>query len=599
MEDDKHQPHRFTSDEALRFMQEVMQNSLEAEDIDDADVKYEVCSVSGANDCNTVDATNKITNLNGTSARPGPHMAKRPRLSTWHINDDQWCEIDSQSRVKTNLSFDFQPRNGFSPGVTPNLNAESTPLDCFLQIFTDDVANLLLDLLNDCSFARSHGGTHDWNRPDPSWTPVDICDLRKFIAVLTAMSLDKRPLLADYFSKHQALYTPFYSQMFPRDRFRSILTAVQILGNPNADDKNKIEPFAKALVERFSAAFTPFENVAIDEMIVGYPGHWHYKQLNTSKPTKDRIKSFGLVDCSTGYIVNLFTYFGANTGYDADADTDELGGDAEEIFATLLSPLGTGYHIFADKWYTTRSLINSLSDKGYYYTGKVEVTREGFPAALINMELEQTESRYWLLQDESLMCVTWIGKKDQEPVTLVSSRAVAEDVTRSGRLKPAIVDKYNTRMNCCDKLEEYNSLFDKKNRQWWKKSFHWLIEVTFVNAHRLYVLTRLRDVKTQDLTLKVFKLHLIEQLMAFAMEASPFTVQLPKAVRLRIFNPVDRLEGAKHLVSFVKHERHCRVCSTPGNTKRTQFVCEGCEGMPHLHPKSCFKIWHTQLHFRN
>ncbi|CAG5117242.1 unnamed protein product [Candidula unifasciata] len=77
------------------------------------------------------------------------------------------------------------------------------------------------------------------------------------------------------------------------------------------------------------------------------------------------------------------------------------------------------------------------------------------------------------------------------------------------------------------------------------------------------------------------------------MKASPFIVLLTETVRLRVFNSAEMLEGAEHLVSFVKHERRCQVCSVPGSTKRTQFVCEGCEGMPHLHPKSCFKICHT------
>ncbi|BFZ17147.1 hypothetical protein BsWGS_20186 [Bradybaena similaris] len=605
--------HRLTAVEALKLMQEVMQELSDPENVEDADVKYENLSCDSessdySNHCNSVDIADKLTShhqsfraidFNGTSLHPGPSNAKRPRLPSYQVHNDQWHEINSPSHVETNLLFNFCSKNGTNPGVTPNLNVDSTPLDCFLEIFTDDVASILIDSLNDCTLSHVQRNSRLSKRSEASvWTPLDIHELRKFIAVTTAMSLDRRSLLQNYFSKHPALYTPFYSQMFTREHFRKIFCAVQILGNPNADDKNKIEPFAKVLVERFSAAFTPFENVAIDEMIVGYPGHWHYKQLNTSKPTKDRIKSFGLVDCSTGYIVNLFTYFGANTGYDADADTDELGGDAEEIFATLLSPLGTGYHIFADKWYTTRSLINSLSEKGYYYTGKVEVTREGFPAALINMELEQTESRYWLLQDESLLCVTWIGKKDQELTTIVSSRAV-EDVIKAGKSKPLIVDKYNMRMHCCDrgdKTENYN-LFDKRSRQWWKKIFHWLLETATMNAHRLYVLTRPMKTKPQDLTLEAFKLQLIEQLTLIATGASPCT-QPSDVGRPRIFNPVERLHNAKHIISYDKSDLRCKVCSTPKNVKRTHFVCEGCEGMPHLHPRSCFKIWHTQLHFK-
>ncbi|CAG5117241.1 unnamed protein product [Candidula unifasciata] len=98
----------------------------------------------------------------------------------------------------------------------------------------------------------------------------------------------------------------------------------------------------------------------------------------------------------------------------------------------------------------------------------------------------------------------WAGKIKN--LSLVSSCAMSEDETRAGSTKPASVDEYNTRMNI---LEEYNCLFDKKSRQWWRKISHWLLEITFVNAHRLSALTGPPDRKTQDLTLKVFKLHLI------------------------------------------------------------------------------------------
>ncbi|CAG5117243.1 unnamed protein product, partial [Candidula unifasciata] len=584
--------HRLTAVEALKLMQEVMQGLSDPENIEDLDVKYEVCSSdSDSSDCSNHSQRGvradkftsshqsfHTTNVNGTSLQPGPSKVKRPKLSSYHDSDDQWHEVDSPSQVKTKVLYDFCPKNGGNPGVTPNLTAESTPLDCFLQIFTDDVANVLLDSLNNCTRSHIPRNSHAWNKSETaaSWAPMDIFELRKFIAVTTAMSLDRRSLLHNYFSKHPALYTPFYSQMFTREHFRKIFCAVQALGNPNADAKNKIEPFAKILVERFSEAFTPFEKVAVDEMIIENQGRWYYKQMNTSKPAKHRVKSFGLIDSSTGYIVNLYTYFGSNTGYDTDSDSDELGGDAEDIFRTLLSPLGTGYHIFADKWYTTRSLINSLLDKQYHYTGQVQAGREGFPAALINMELEPMESRYWLLLDESLLCVTWLGRKDQEPVTIVSSKAV-EEVKAPGKSKPIIIDKYNTRIHCCDtgmKTENFN-LFDKKSRQWWKKMFHWLLEIATINAHRLYVLTRPSESKPQDLTLEAFKLHLIEQLALFATGATPGTGQLTEAGRARVFNPVERLQDAKHIISYDKSDLRCKVCSTPKNVKRTHFVCEG------------------------
>ena len=88
-------------------------------------------------------------------------------------------------------------------------------------------------------------------------------------------------------------------------------------------------------------------------MIIGWKGRWKYKMYNAAKPHKYHIKSFGLVDSSTGYVLNLLTYYGAETSYDPETDSDEQGRTSIKIFQTLLQHTSVGYHIFADTYYTT------------------------------------------------------------------------------------------------------------------------------------------------------------------------------------------------------------------------------------------------------
>jgi hypothetical protein len=73
----------------------------------------------------------------------------------------------------------------------------------------------------------------------------------------------------------------------------------------------KIEPFVNMLLQKFQSAFMPYQEIAIDEMIVGFKGRWQYKQYNATKPSKYDTKSFGLVDSRTGYVVNSLTYYAA------------------------------------------------------------------------------------------------------------------------------------------------------------------------------------------------------------------------------------------------------------------------------------------------
>lgn len=56
------------------------------------------------------------------------------------------------------------------------------------------------------------------------------------------------------------------------------------VGEADADNKAKTEPFANLLVEKFNKAFTPFENLSIDE-IVGWKGRWKSKHWMTDNGT--------------------------------------------------------------------------------------------------------------------------------------------------------------------------------------------------------------------------------------------------------------------------------------------------------------------------
>jgi Transposase IS4 len=65
-----------------------------------------------------------------------------------------------------------------------------------------------------------------------------------------------------------------------------------------------------------------------------------------------------------------------------------------KVFQTLLSPLGTGYRIFADRFYTTRVWLEFLLDKRHYYTGTVQKNRKGFPVDIKTAKMAHMETRY-------------------------------------------------------------------------------------------------------------------------------------------------------------------------------------------------------------
>ncbi|BFZ21097.1 hypothetical protein BsWGS_24136 [Bradybaena similaris] len=175
------------------------------------------------------------------------------------------------------------------------------------------------------------------------------------------MGINRRPSIRDYWSKSELMYNKFYHTMFPRDRFEIIYHTMLHCSDSASENKDKIEPYMNLLIENFNQAFYPYENLSIDEMVIGFTGRWKYKQYNSSKPKKYHIKTFGLVDATTGYVLNILTYFGASTSYDPAADTNS--GMAVKLFDTLLRHVGTGHHIFADRHYTTAELVRHIGER--------------------------------------------------------------------------------------------------------------------------------------------------------------------------------------------------------------------------------------------
>ena len=143
-----------------------------------------------------------------------------------------------------------------------------------------------------------------------------------------------------------------------------------------------------------------------------------------------------------------------------------------------------------------------------------------------------------------------------------------------------------------DQMISYGGVFQRKTRKWWKKIFHWIIEITLVNSYILYKLTRAEGQK--PLPLQGYKDILINQLKQRALLVLDPNdpVKTPKRGRPSL-DMNSRFEGNKHLIKYVKEDRRCVVCSKPPQKKRSNYVCTGCPEQPHLHPKDCFLAFHT------
>ncbi|KAI8782726.1 piggyBac transposable element-derived protein 4, partial [Biomphalaria glabrata] len=55
-------------------------------------------------------------------------------------------------------------------------------------------------------------------------------------------------------------------------------------------------------------------DLSIDEMVIGFRGRWQYKQSKATLVSLENIiLNLWLCDSATGYVIDILSYFGANT----------------------------------------------------------------------------------------------------------------------------------------------------------------------------------------------------------------------------------------------------------------------------------------------
>ena len=249
-------------------------------------------------------------------------------------------------------------------------------------------------------------------------------------AVIIAMGIDRRPNISDYWSMDTFNYTPWYHELFPRDRFEMLCSTMLHAGSIGDEQskKEKFEPFLNMLISKFQSAFYPEKDLSLDEMVVKWTGRSKYKMYNPDKPEKYHIKTFGLCDSLTDYAYNLLIYFGKDTLYQEGIQ----GGQSEKVFEYLLRPIGSGHHVYADRYYTTHSLIEYLTSKRTYYNGTLMANRKYFPEAIKNPKIKRMESIFYRSREGILACM-WKDKKARKPVIAVSTYSIKGEAQVANR----------------------------------------------------------------------------------------------------------------------------------------------------------------------
>ena len=417
------------------------------------------------------------------------------------------------------------------------------------------------------------------------------------------MGIIKVPEIEDYWKTSWVSQIPFFSHIMPRDRFELIFWMLHVSHTEGSTQKriDKVSMLMTPLLQRFQRCYYPKRDLAADETMVGFRGHFGPLQYMPNKPTKWGVKCFTLADSSNGYVLNVLVYTGSETLEGVAYPTLP---QAARIVLHLTTPYqGKGHHVYTDRYYTSIPLAQSLHAQNTAFTGTINQNRADLPDE-IRGGCRLAGGEVVAFRRDHLMALAWRAEKKKKPVLMLSTSASAATAIVQSQnryfppaVKPVVVDTYNHKMNGVDIADQHTVYYSfiRKTVKWWRKLFFWLMETAVVNSYVLY-----RESTPSPKSHIHYRRMLIDSLSASYVQSAP-PRPLPGRPRQRAkpeTHGPERLNKRLHLLCKTSVQRDCMVCSKTQHRVRPSYRCKTCPNAPYLCPGTCFERYHTLVQYK-
>ncbi|XP_068085866.1 piggyBac transposable element-derived protein 4-like, partial [Anabrus simplex] len=375
----------------------------------------------------------------------------------------------------------------------------------FNLFFTFSLLNLIVtetnryaDQLLTCNELSPNSRSRCWRR-----TTID--EIRAFIAVVMNMGLIRKPTIVSYWNTVDHFITPWFGEMFSRNRFQLILKFFHLVdnsklsppGSPNYDPCARFQPLVDHANRLFRHHYTPHQQLSIDESLVGTKCHTQLLQYMPNKHHhKWGIKFWMLCDAVSKYCVGFYTYRGARST--EDRNEIRINGLAYTVVTKLMS-LGNyfmkGFHVYADNYFTSIPLAKHLYSLGTFITGTIRRNRKGLPDA-VKKPFKLVCNKYFR-QGPILLVGSKQKKSQKNQVVVISTRgaAIESEVPATARninqpkRKPNVILDYNRYMGGIDTndMMVYFYLDERRTLKFWKNVAFNIILRMVLNAYLMYL----------------------------------------------------------------------------------------------------------------
>lgn len=369
---------------------------------------------------------------------------------------------------------------------------KTNPLGVFAQFVTEEIINLMVEETN--RFARQLLAAAPVKRRSimKKWVDCTPTEIKQFLGILIIMGLSPAPKLRLYWSNNDIYEKKLIKKTMGRDRFDMILKCWHFYDNENvpAEEEarlSKIKPLVDKVNERCKAVFCPEETIVVDESMIPWRGRLIIRQYNPQKAHKYGVKVYKL--CSTnGYTLKMKIYAGKD-------DITGNKGHAQKVVEHLVADfIEEGRSLYADNFYSSVPLAESLLKKKTYVCGTLRGDRRGLPKEFVKEKIKKGEVE----AKENQNGVRIIKWQDKRRVLMLSTRPEdSANLIPTGKnnragvpiLKPTAVVAYNKAKKGVDISDQLSSYYTplRKTSKWYKKvAVELLLGTCVINAFVIF-----------------------------------------------------------------------------------------------------------------
>ncbi|KAM3623107.1 uncharacterized protein V6R79_007048 [Siganus canaliculatus] len=261
--------------------------------------------------------------------------------------------------------------------------------------------------------------------------------------------------------------------------------------------------------------------------------------------------------------------------------------------------LGSGYHIYCNRFYTSPALFRHLWDLGFGACGVYSVGRMGTPttadSALANRS--PRGSLRWI-RDGQLLFVKWMDKSEASVCSTVHIAYSGETVMKGRKTsngyekvpvpRPTCVGEYTRFMEAVDLSDQLSGSYStvRMNKKWYKTVFHHFLDIAATNS---YILHRqlCASSRRQPLSHQAFHELLSAQLCGVSL--IPSELQPDREKRHR--TPVAIATGFPRSMRASLGRRKCQICG-----RSTPFQCCVCKvSLCVILDRNCHDDFHNEI----